>query len=242
MAIRSFLKDKLVHTAVGVAAVLLLTGANGEGCGGGEETTQPPEPACPPGSHAELVCDHDCGEVPVDDGMGQYNETDPQQPEPQPEPVPVPGECYTMCVPDSICPEGTYEETVCQGGGYEGDPGGMGEEPQSLCLDPEGCEEPEPPPYWEECYTTCVPINNCGPGEIEEWVCETSMEEGVCLDPEGCPQPPEECYPVCVPEEDWCGPYGEVVEVCDEWGCWQECYPTMEEQPDEPPPEPEPSE
>lgn len=222
MAIQSILRGRLLHTALGIGAVMFLTGAQGDGCVGGQdpEPQPPPWEVCPPGSHLELVCDPGCGDGHRPDQGGEavdflYSEEDPTV---------RPEGCVEMCVPDSICPEGTYEETICEGWGYD----------ETLCLDPEGC--PQPPPQ-EECYTTCVPFNHCGPGEIEEWVCEL-VEPGLCLDPQGCPPPREDCYPICIPGEDWCGPYGEPIEICDQWGCWQECYPYEGEPPPEPLPEP----
>ncbi len=120
-----------------------------------------------------------------------------------------------------------------------------------------------PQPPGQECYSVCVPFDECGPDHHEEWVCEAvAYDESLCLEPEGCPLPPEECFPICVPNEDFCGPDGVVIEVCDEWGCWQECsweqcppgsFPELicdewgcfetcvgYEEPGEPPPEPQP--
>ncbi len=238
------------RATMGAVALFVLMGAKGDGCLGGggpgeddDPNTQPPpvEP-CPPGHHLELVCDdHGCDDdVPYPGDPGDPGEPPPDwegDPEPAwggtsgggagepmttypPEP---PGECVEICVPDEVCPEGTYEEIVCEGWGY-------GPEPTTPCLDPNGCQEPPPPPGEEECYSTCVPIDICPPGEVEVWVCDEGdgqggYGQGICLDPQGCqePPPPEpgECYPICMPQE--CPPGTQLDLVCDPYGCWEEC-------------------
>ncbi len=218
MVIQRIARGRFWHAVLGAGAVLFATGAHGDGCGGGGETEPQPPPweACPPGSHLELVCGPGCDDHgPYEGEALPYNPDDPRQ---------SPDSCVEMCVPDSICPEGTYEETICEGWADEG-----------LCFDPQGCPHPEPPP--ETCYTTCVPIGPCGPGETEAWVCEEVADPAMCFDPEGCPPPREQCYPVCIPSDD-CGPDGEPVELCDDWGCWQECGPYGGDPPPEPLPEP----
>jgi hypothetical protein len=136
-----------------------------------------------------------------------------------------------MCVPDPICPDGFYEEWVCEGGD-------MPVNDQSICLDPNGC-----PPEPGECYPMCVPVDPCGPGFHEEWACTEpvepqmggGMEEPSCNDPMGCP---DQCYPICVPDnpcepgyhEEWvCGPVTMEQSIClDPNGCEpgpEECYP-----------------
>ena len=254
MAIKDLFRSRLVRTAVGVTALFVLTGANGEGCGGGEEPPEPPEPPtaeCPPGEHLELICDEPCDDHGYPGYPGQPGEpgdpNDPAIPETDigtsssvttgggGETPPYPGECVEICVPDNPCPEGFYEELICEGWceGYPGEPNDPG-----ICLDPEGCEGeiPEPPPggeCFEECWTECIPVDNCGPGYVEEWVCEdVPQPEGLCLDPQGCPEPPPgECYPICVPDGGWCGPDAELIVVCDDWGCWEECFPINAECP-----------
>jgi hypothetical protein len=151
-----------LHTILGVTALLLLTGAKGQSCGGGGEPPPEPDP-CPPGEHLETVCldpmcneGPQCEEICVPDNPcpeGTYEEWVCEEPVPMngpcldpngcPEPAPPP-ECYPICVPIDPCGPDMHEEWVCE------EPG-----PQpSVCLDPNGCPEPAPPP---ECYPVCVP-------------------------------------------------------------------------------------
>lgn len=243
------------RATMGAVALFVLMGAKGEGCFNGGDPTEddgtaypePPEP-CPPGHHLELVCDEPgCGDDPYPypdepppgwEGQGAGDPTTWLPPEPPP-----PQECQEICVPDQVCPEGTVEEVVCTGSG-------QGMEPYpGPCLDPMGCPEPPPPPE-EECYSTCVPIDVCPPGEVEVWVCDEGMSGGgggICLDPQGCqePPPPEpgDCYPVCMPQEPVCIAWEVVCDPMDPMmGCWEECIeygdPGDPGDPGEPPPPP----
>ncbi|MEZ4446616.1 MAG: hypothetical protein R3B72_46485 [Polyangiaceae bacterium] len=239
MAKRDAMVKPFWRAVIGVSAVFVLMGAKAEGCGGGEPgnssgtggNPEPPPPTiCGPGEHPELVCEPGCGfdeGVPVDPGMPGFP-GDPGDPgswggpdEPPPvstgsgmvPPGPHPEECYEICVPDSFCPPGTYEEWVCEGTG-------MG--PGEPCLDPNGCPEPPVEPG-EECYPVCVPENVCGPGFHEDLVCSDPMP-GPCLDPNGCPPEPGECVPTCVPDEDECPPGTHLDFFCDETGCSEICW------------------
>jgi hypothetical protein len=238
--------------AVGMAALFILMGAKGEGCfggggGGGEGggDPEPPPPAeCPPGMHAELVCDdHGCDDDPwMDDGPNEGGGAEASWYDDQP--PTVPGDCEEICVPDDVCPEGSYEELVCNGGPEPPPPTGGG---GGICLSPEGCGqggEPGYPDYpdqgWEEeCFSVCVPYDECGPGHHEEWVCEEPEPyPGPCLSPGGCQgEPgdpgPEECFPICVPDGEICPPGMEPDSQCDEYGCWEECLPNGGECPPE---------
>ena len=250
---KNLFQNKLVRVAVSVSALLLLTGAQGEGCGGGDPEPPPPPPPpdiCGPGEHLELICEP-CDDYPTGSsvavtssgtgsmttgGGGHYpNGTSvavtssgsghmttgvggsPGYPG-DPGAPPHPGqECYEVCVPDSPCPEGFYEEIFCEGWCEGGDPG--------ICLDPQGCPpHPGPGQCYEECWSECIPVDNCGPGYHEEWICQGPPV--ICLDPHGCDPEPEECYPTCVPDGGYCGPGFELVTVCDMYGCWDECMPT----------------
>jgi hypothetical protein len=233
---------RLLHGLAAGAALLVLMGANAEGCGGEapppEETTEPGEPGqpCGPGEHLEVACpghEPGCEEPP---------------------------ECIEVCVPDDVCPEGTFEELVCEPPmtepGFPPEPGEPPLEPQ-LCLDPNGCEHETPPgPGQGECQLICVPHGECLPGEHEELICDEPIEPPhnfICLDPNGCegpPPPPEpgECFSICVPDEE-CGP-GEIIEwVCEPVEPYdfnegeppppEECFPVCVPM-HEPEPQPEP--
>ncbi|MCC6527790.1 MAG: hypothetical protein IT373_34410, partial [Polyangiaceae bacterium] len=103
---------------------------------------------CGPGFHAEYQCG---GGEPVP--MGEPGQPPPPPPagtagsDPgQPPPVP-PEDCGFVCVPDSICPDGMYETTVCTGVAEPGDPG----------LPPQP-GDPSLPPDPGVCYTQCMPL------------------------------------------------------------------------------------
>jgi hypothetical protein len=192
---------KLVQGLAAIGAVMLLTGANGGGCGGGSgggggngagPGEPPPEP-CPDGTHLDVVC-HDSG---CED----------------------PPQCYEECVPDGECRPDTEPVVVCGGGGMV--PPDPGCDDDGNCAEPLTYPEPppdEPPPdkpLPDDCWVECVPIDNCGPGFYEEWVCEDGGPDQPVCSGIDCPPPPEPfCYPICVPI-DTCGPgYHE------EWVCW----------------------
>lgn len=145
---------------VAVAAVFVLTGAKGNGCGG-SESEPPVEPPvivdCAEGFHLETICEDSCD-----------------------------GQCTEECVPDSACPEGSYEEWVC---------GPVALELGMPDCDPDGEGCVPPPPAPEECWLACTPIDPCGPDAHEEWICEGVVEP----DPSDPDQPVSEaCYPICV--------------------------------------------
>src|SRR5690242_1517643 len=73
---------------IALSALVVLTGAKGQGCGHAEEPSPPPEPDCGPGFHWETVCSPcEIGEM-----------------------------CEEQCVPDSVCPPDWSEQTICSGG------------------------------------------------------------------------------------------------------------------------------
>jgi hypothetical protein len=214
--------NRFSRTVIGIFALVALTGAKGQGCGGGDDetgTTDPPPVACPEGSHLELVCDHGCadgwyGDDDIGYGSGSTGSGGPNMGssgsgyDPGAPPIEPTGECQEICVPDDVCPEGSYEQIVC--GGYsEPNQGG-------LCLDPNGCDPQLEPPPVEECYSVCMPYEPCGSGGEGYVVC----------DDWGCW---EEC--------GWneCPPGSEPFVECDEYGCWETCFGD-----DDVPPDPEP--
>ena len=81
-----------------------------------------------------------------------------------------PEACYLTCVPDGVCPPGTYEQTVCEGWDGQG--------------------EPPPEPI---CWTECVGEPTCPPGQHQEIECYPDSVDGpcqlVCVD-DGEPVPP----------------------------------------------------
>ncbi|MCC6552753.1 MAG: hypothetical protein IT372_06985, partial [Polyangiaceae bacterium] len=105
-----------------------------------------PTVVCPAGSHEEIICGGSApgypGDPPPDDpGMpGQPPSEDGSQSSPGmpgcDEPPP-PSECYAVCVPDAVCPDGTIAQTVC-------DPGAPPPPPPPP--PPDGSEPPPPPP------------------------------------------------------------------------------------------------
>lgn len=191
---------KVVQGVAAIGAVMLLTGANGGGCGGGSgggsggggPVEPPPEP-CPDGTHLDVVCyDSGCNDPP---------------------------QCYEECVPDGECGPDTEPVVVCGGGGMV--PPDPGCDDGANCAQPLTYPEPNPDaPPPDDCWVECHPIDNCGPGFYEEWVCEDGNGSGgmgpdqpVCNGMD-CPPPEPLCYPICVPI-DSCGPgYHE------EWVCW----------------------
>jgi hypothetical protein len=156
--------------------------------------------------------------------------------------------------PPAHCPEGTYEDWICQEMGYD-------------CGSEDDCTMPPP----AECERVCVPIDPCGDGQSKQLLCsdeygssgtggcdefgncwsysEPRCEE-VCAPTEcaygehlaleciyydyGYPEggggeayPGEECYGVCVPDSACPAGYHEetVCTYCDEPECWTTCVP-----------------
>ena len=138
---------RLWHLPVGAVAVLLLTGANGEGCGGepSEESGYTSsggmseawayfEGPCPEGMHMEWECDVQPTAV-----------TDPQGDTPEPHTISPGSNCAPLCVPDDPCPEGMHLEWVCEAHG-------------TAVTDPQGDTTPTTPCSPEpECTQICVP-------------------------------------------------------------------------------------
>ena len=111
--------------------------------------------------------------------------------------------CKDQCVPDEEqCPDGTTPEWVC-------DPVAQ----DDIVCDPTmDC----PPPPEPECSLQCVPIDICGEGYHEEWVCEGGGG-GMEGDPNDPTLPPDQCYPICVPDSV-CEPGSHEEWVCEDPG------------------------
>jgi hypothetical protein len=219
---------KTNRTLIGAVALVSffgLCGAKAQGCGGTVETEPAPAP-CAEGSHLENVCQDYCyASSPADSssGSGYCEET-----------------CADQCVPDGACPEGSVEQIVCA------QPVSSGSGDSGCASDGTGCYEPSEP---GECWTECVPIDPCGAGFHQEWVCEEPQpvsDSGSGDKPIGAEEPsppPDGCSLICVP--DLCPP--DMVEqvICEEpvysssdclegdceqpappaESCWTECLP-----------------
>ena len=89
-----------------------------------------PASPCDAGYHEEQQCDPQPLSDPPSGSAGSGDQpTDPN------------GECYSVCVPDT-CPDGTYEQTVCDGGVVSG--------PQPDCGDADCAVE--------SCWIECMPL------------------------------------------------------------------------------------
>ncbi|WP_437967852.1 hypothetical protein WMF04_00515 [Sorangium sp. So ce260] len=189
-----------------LSALVVLTGAKGQGCGPADEPPSPPDPDCGPGFHWETVCSpceigEMCEEQCVPDnvcppGWGQQTfcggssttitTTAGQGGMAGDVAMPVdPGECWTQCVPPQpFCPPGTIEQTVCGGGvtsttvtvGSGGWTGSSSGVGGSGGWGTGGMM-PMPP---EECRTECVPVEPyCPPGTQPQTFCDGSTNIAV---------------------------------------------------------------
>jgi hypothetical protein len=120
---------KTNRTLVGTVALFSLfslMGAKGQGCGGGVDP-QPDPIVCGPGFHLEDTCFTRCA-VPVEaDSASAPSACDETCGEQQ-------------CVPDSVCPDGSMEETVC------GEPIYSSSDSSTGCYDSAETDCVEPPP------------------------------------------------------------------------------------------------
>lgn len=203
-----------------------------------------PVDPCGPGFHQEPFCGMGGaggggagGALPVDNGPNKPGDPSMQPPPPDP--------CPLICVPDSMCPPGTIEQTTCDGGGpvMTGSSSSSGGPPNM------GSSSSSGGPNDPTCTTTCVPIDVCPPGQHIEEVCmdpSSDVCELTCVDDDPCPpgqhvewncpppgmnpnDPMGPCDPVCV--DDPCPP-GQVVEIdCkdpnDPMSCVQTCVDPM---------------
>ncbi len=193
---------------MGLAAVMVLTGAKGQGCGG---IAPPPEvvaPECADGYKLEKTCSQLCAVTVEPNGT----ETEVCEPE----------ICDEQCVPIDDCAPGYHLELVC---GEPTDP------PQLSNCGP----SETPPPVPEECEAICVPDDACPPGHHLEVICdavasdcgESSCEE-ICVPDDTC-DPTLICGEAltCVGGDLYpttCGPAN-----CDEpiGDCEPKCDPTL---------------
>ncbi|MBI4705971.1 MAG: hypothetical protein HY744_33175 [Deltaproteobacteria bacterium] len=218
------------HLLAAAPAVLILTGAKGEGCGGEVIVEPPPEPTCPAGTHIETLCDDE--PTPLS-GSGPADKSDDDQ---------VTMSCHDECVADNQCPDGYIAQETCAVSSpvYCED---------SLCDCPENSDCECPPSYCEpseeQCWTECVPA--CPQGSHAELVCggpvpepvsdskcgSGSGEKGGCDEEPPAPPPGDDCTMQCVPD-NVCPPGYQEVGVCNacEYGsdycddtCWTECVP-----------------
>jgi hypothetical protein len=198
-------KTSFLRFASAAAALLVLAGAKGNGCGGEEPPEPPPEP-CPAGHHLEAVCDAVCG----------FDE----------EPGAMPCEslqCVETCVPDDGCPAGTYPQWLCYdvlapdctdptddcGGGcflecIPVDACGPGYHEEWICDGSIGGPDLGAP---EPCSPICVP-DGCPPGTIEQTICYDQDHD------HGGGVPEEPCFTECVPEVS-CPPGTHPEEICE---------------------------
>lgn len=209
LASRSFVRP--VQGLVAAAALLVFTGAKGNGCGNVQSAPDDPAPACEPGFHVETVCapceigdmcedqcvpDAACPPGTIeqwtcsggDPGAPVACDADGNCTEPPP-----PGDCVLECVVPDTCGEGFHEEWVC--------------DPQPVPVDgapPSDPDEPTEPPPPPACYPICVPDGVCPPGWIEQTVCG----------PDEPPPPPDPNDPGTPPDQTEPAP-----------PCWTECVP-----------------
>jgi hypothetical protein len=221
---------KTNRTLIGAVALVSffgLCGAKAQGCGGTVETEPAPAP-CAQGYHIENVCQDDCyvsSSADSSSGSGDCQQT-----------------CADQCVPDSACPDGTIEQTVCAEPLSSGS-GGSGCASDSADT---GCYEPPQP---GDCWTECVPIDPCGAGFHQEWSCGPTPTPVSDPSPSNPPSgsaepspPPDDCVLICVP--DICPPGTIEQTICDDpvssstdcldgdcppppdpSNCWTECVP-----------------
>ncbi|WP_437577583.1 hypothetical protein [Sorangium sp. So ce887] len=184
---------------VALSALVVLTGAKGQGCGSPDEPTTPTEPDCGQGFHWETVCSPcEIGEM-----------------------------CEEQCVPDNVCPPGWGQQTFCSGSstssttsvGQGGMAGGG-----AMPVDPGGCwtECVPPPPF---CPPGTIEQTVCSGGVTST---TTTAGSGGWTGTSGgvggsggwagtggmMPMPPNECWTECVPVEPYCPPGTQAQTVC----------------------------
>ncbi|WP_437780682.1 hypothetical protein [Sorangium sp. So ce1097] len=181
---------------VALSALVVLTGAKGQGCGGVvvEEPQPPPEPDCGPGFHWESVCSPcELGEM-----------------------------CEMQCVPDNVCPRGWLEQTVCGGSttvGQGGAAGGVGMPADPGCWTE--CVPPPPmcPPGTVEQVacggsSTSSTTGGGGWGSASSSVGAGGSGGGIGGSDPGAAPPPDMCWTECVPVGPMCPPGTREHTVC----------------------------
>ncbi|WP_437834146.1 hypothetical protein [Sorangium sp. So ce1153] len=187
---RSSIARSSLQGLIALSALVVLTGAKGQGCGGSDEPPTPPAPDCGPGFHWDTVCSPcEIGEM-----------------------------CEERCVPDSDCPPGWLEQTVCGGtttagvGGWTGDAGRPAPPVDPGCWTE--CVPPRPfcPPGTIE-QTVCSGSSSTTGGG--GWGSASGSGVGGGFDG-AMPAPPGECWTECVPQEPYCPPGTRPQTTCDD--------------------------
>jgi hypothetical protein len=150
-------------------------------------------------------------------------------------------ECYPLCVPDSGCGPDEYEEWICEEEDVDGDGNidgggcypicvpidncGEGAHEEWICDDVGSCSHDkcvEGPALGAECDPAVALICSVDPFCCESFwdgLCVAEVESvagEICSDPgQYPPSPPQECYPVCVPDEQPCPPGQHLEFVCE---------------------------
>ncbi len=193
-----------------VSAVVVLTGAKGQGCGGGSDSgtggsaTGDPPIVCFGPLHAESVCDGhgDCDQAGCHDACVPdcTDGTEPVYVCP-PTPICPPGQvcngpdqpaCGYTCQPLDPCGKGFHQEEICEGTGTST------VTPVDDGTDTSGTSPGSPPnPGGPDCNVECVPDDVCPPGYVEETVCAGSSG-GSKSGKKGAPN--DSCWTECVDE------------------------------------------
>jgi len=160
---------------LGLAAVLVLAGAKGQGCG----SSPPGEPetpvctGCADGYELQTVCSELCAVAIDPDG----NETTHCEPE----------VCEEICVPIDDCPPGYHGELICG-------------EPTAPAPDhADDGVNPMPGPHSEDCELICLPDDECDPTQycLAVETCVDGLLYPSSCGPDNCDAPIGDCEPEC---------------------------------------------
>jgi hypothetical protein len=124
------------------------------------DTCVPDQPACPPGTHSEIVC----GDDDMDHGSSSSSSSSSGSSGGSGEEPPYPGDCFNTCVADQ-CPPGMHSELIC-GGVEDGSSSSSSSSSGSSSSGGSG----EELPYPGDCYNDCVP-DQCPIGTIPVTTC-----------------------------------------------------------------------
>jgi hypothetical protein len=223
-ASRRSITQTSIQSFTALFALVMLTGAKGQGCGGVE--VDPVPSGCESGFHQETVCSpHDLGRVCeaqcVPDGQcpagteEQWTCLDAPIAAPACDgvgcPPPPPSDCYLECIRPNPCNDGFHEEWIC---------GVSTSVAVSTSVSSGGGIPMVPPPAPEPCSLTCVPDSFCPPGTVEQTTCSGSSSTGTSgaggYGGEPFPVDPA-CWTECVTvEPPICPPGYEPQTVCSE--------------------------